>query len=94
MLPKIKIQYFNKIKTLKFPKKINVLDGRNDWTRTSDLFVPNEAFYQAELHSDLFRKTYLSHFLYNTSKILKKIKKDFNLSYTISQHHLLRIIYQ
>ena len=25
--------------------------GRNDWTRTSDLFVPNEAFYQAELHS-------------------------------------------
>ena len=26
--------------------------GRNDWTRTSDLFVPNEAFYQAELHSE------------------------------------------
>ena len=25
--------------------------GRIDWTRTSDLFVPNEAFYQAELHS-------------------------------------------
>lgn len=27
--------------------------GRNDWTRTSDLFVPNEAFYQAELHSGI-----------------------------------------
>ena len=25
--------------------------GRIDWTRTSDLFVPNEAFYQAELQS-------------------------------------------
>ncbi len=28
-----------------------IFNGRNDWTRTSDLFVPNEAFYQAELHS-------------------------------------------
>ena len=27
--------------------------GRIDWTRTSDLFVPNEAFYQAELQSDI-----------------------------------------
>lgn len=26
--------------------------GRSDWTRTSDLYVPNVAFYQAELHSD------------------------------------------
>ena len=26
--------------------------GRIDWTRTSDLFDPNEAFYQAELQSD------------------------------------------
>lgn len=26
--------------------------GRIDWTRTSDLFVPNEAFYQAELQSE------------------------------------------
>ena len=26
-------------------------NGRIDWTRTSDLFVPNEAFYQAELQS-------------------------------------------
>ena len=25
--------------------------GRSDWTRTSDLYVPNVAFYQAELHS-------------------------------------------
>ena len=32
--------------------KIKALDGRIDWTRTSDLFVPNEAFYQAELQSD------------------------------------------
>ena len=24
--------------------------GRSDWTRTSDLYVPNVAFYQAELH--------------------------------------------
>ena len=27
--------------------------GRIDWTRTSDLFDPNEAFYQAELQSDI-----------------------------------------
>ncbi len=26
--------------------------GRSDWTRTSDLCVPNAAFYQAELHFD------------------------------------------
>ena len=26
--------------------------GRIDWTRTSDLYVPNVAFYQAELQSD------------------------------------------
>ena len=26
-------------------------NGRSDWTRTSDLYVPNVAFYQAELHS-------------------------------------------
>ena len=29
-----------------------LFDGRIDWTRTSDLFDPNEAFYQAELQSD------------------------------------------
>ncbi len=28
------------------------LFGRSDWTRTSDLCVPNAAFYQAELHFD------------------------------------------
>ncbi len=32
--------------------KERYLCGRIDWTRTSDLFVPNEAFYQAELQSD------------------------------------------
>ena len=26
--------------------------GRSDWVRTSDLYVPNVALYQAELHSD------------------------------------------
>ena len=26
--------------------------GRSDWGRTSDLYVPNVALYQAELHSD------------------------------------------
>ena len=25
--------------------------GRSDWIRISDLYVPNVAFYQAELHS-------------------------------------------
>ena len=25
--------------------------GRSDWVRTSDLYVPNVALYQAELHS-------------------------------------------
>ena len=25
--------------------------GRSDWIRTSDFYVPNVAFYQAELHS-------------------------------------------
>lgn len=35
--------------------------GRNDWTRTSDLFVPNEAFYQAELHS-----VFVSEDIFNT----------------------------
>lgn len=29
-----------------------IFNGRIDWTRTSDLFVPNEAFYQAELQSE------------------------------------------
>ena len=26
--------------------------GRSDWVRTSDLYVPNVALYQAELHSE------------------------------------------
>ena len=26
--------------------------GRSDWIRTSDFVVPNDALYQAELHSD------------------------------------------
>ena len=26
--------------------------GRDDWIRTSDLFVPNEARYQAALHPE------------------------------------------
>ena len=33
--------------------------GRSDWTRTSDLYVPNVAFYQAELHSD--NEAYIYH---------------------------------
>ena len=49
--------------------------GRNDWTRTSDLFVPNEAFYQAELHSVLTphintsKKKLDKHFFYYFAKI-------------------------
>ena len=35
--------------------------GRIDWTRTSDLFVPNEAFYQAELQSALLKQSYIYH---------------------------------
>lgn len=35
--------------------------GRIDWTRTSDLFVPNEAFYQAELQSE--SRTYVYHII-------------------------------
>lgn len=27
--------------------------GRDDWIRTSDLFVPNEARYQAALHPEI-----------------------------------------
>ena len=27
--------------------------GRDDWIRTSDLLVPNEALYQAEPHPDV-----------------------------------------
>jgi hypothetical protein len=27
--------------------------GRDDWIRTSDLFVPNEARYRAALHPEL-----------------------------------------
>lgn len=34
-------------------------NGRSDWTRTSDLYVPNVAFYQAELHSD--NEAYIYH---------------------------------
>ena len=30
--------------------------GRSDWVRTSDLYVPNVALYQAELHSENFTK--------------------------------------
>lgn len=33
--------------------------GRSDWTWTSDLYVPNVAFYQAELHSD--NEAYIYH---------------------------------
>ena len=29
--------------------------GRSDWVRTSDLYVPNVALYQAELHSENWR---------------------------------------
>ena len=39
-----------KADTLKYPFLFFYI-GRIDWTRTSDLFVPNEAFYQAELQS-------------------------------------------
>ena len=60
--------------TKKTTRKGGVFYGRNDWTRTSDLFVPNEAFYQAELHSVSFRVIVLTHFFYKTSKIFKKIQ--------------------
>ena len=50
-----------------------LLFGRIDQIRTSDLFDPNEAFYQAELHSVYFRVIVLTHFFYNTSKIFKNL---------------------
>ena len=47
--------------------------GRIDWTRTSDLFVPNEAFYQAELQSVcLPTRLLIPHFFILASKIFKK----------------------
>ena len=39
--------------TQKTPRRVFSCVGRIDWTRTSDLFVPNEAFYQAELQSEV-----------------------------------------
>ena len=42
--------------------------GRSDWTRTSDLCVPNAAFYQAELHFD--NASYLAQKKYKTTFFL------------------------
>ncbi len=47
--------------------------GRIDWTRTSDLFVPNEAFYQAELQSDTFNGLCFNIFFLIGKQNFKKI---------------------
>ena len=39
-------------KTKNTPQKWCFYFGRSDWVRTSDLYVPNVALYQAELHSE------------------------------------------
>lgn len=41
--------------------------GRIDWIRTSDLFDPNEAFYQAELQSDVQVAILIHHYFFKTS---------------------------
>ena len=35
-------------------------NGRGDWIRTSDFFVPNEALYQAEPHPDSYEREKMS----------------------------------
>ena len=33
-------------------KPLSEKNGRGEWNRTTDLYVPNVALYQAELHPD------------------------------------------
>lgn len=55
--------------------------GRIDWTRTSDLFDPNEAFYQAELQSVCFCVSLItSIFLQEQVFFCKKMKKIWNFT--------------
>ena len=58
----------NPLKTLRIPL---FSLHRNDVIRTRDLFVPNEALYQAEPHSDNKSCWPISNFCYYTTSIYK-----------------------
>ena len=51
--------------------------GRNERIRTSDFYVPNVAFYQAELHSDIFNTAIDSIFFLTIKQNFQKNAKNF-----------------
>ena len=67
----------------KSPHFCRLFIGRSDWIRISDLYVPNVAFYQAELHS-VISLSFLILFFFIATKIFnfhKKSMKDIKLPY-------------
>ena len=57
--------------------------GRSDWIRISDLYVPNVAFYQAELHSVIDEYLFNTFFLY-CNKNLQFVQKKCESFYTFT----------
>ena len=49
--------------------------GRGDWTRTSDLLVPNQALYQPELHPDQLR------YYYSLKSVVRQATTDLSFRY-------------
>ena len=54
--------------------------GRSDWVRTSDLYVPNVALYQAELHSEN----------YVSSRIMQLFCEKINQIYLLFLFHYVK----